>query len=159
MKEDKCEPLNTWRPPNTIRAKVIGIAQHRKSLLVCEVLDDHGVLKGWCPLGGGIEFGETAIEAIKREIFEELECSILISGDPSTYENIFEHHGCIGHEIIFAFPITFDDPNIYKKKRFQIREDKGTLHWVEWVEIERFHTGKDILFPEVLLSKINILKY
>ena len=154
MQQDNFEPLNIWRPPNSIRPKVIGIAQHQNNLLVCEVLDDQGNLKGWCPLGGGIEFGETAAEALKREIFEELECSIHISGDPITYENIFEHHGFKGHEIILAFSIDFNNPEIYEKKRFQIREDKGTLHWVEWVEIERFYSEKEILFPEALLSKL-----
>ena len=59
-----------WRPPNKIRAKVIGLAKHDNKLLVFEVLDDQGNLKGWCPIGGGIEFGEKAEEALIREINE-----------------------------------------------------------------------------------------
>jgi ADP-ribose pyrophosphatase YjhB (NUDIX family) len=85
-----------WRPMESIRPKVIGIAKQEDRLLVCEVLNDQGELKGWCPLGGGIEFGETGEYALKREIAEELGCGILISGDPMICENIFEHHGAKG---------------------------------------------------------------
>ncbi len=33
-----------WRPQNSIRGKVIGLAKHKNRLLVCEVLNDDGVL-------------------------------------------------------------------------------------------------------------------
>ena len=153
MKEEQPDKA-TWRPSNTIRAKVIGIAKQEDRLLVCEVLNDQGQLKGWCPLGGGIEFCETGEHALKREIAEELGCSVLISGAPLICENIFEHHGFKGHEIILAFPIRFDDPQIYSKKRFQICESRGSTHWVEWIEMERFRSGEAILFPPPLTEKI-----
>lgn len=144
----------SWRPIETIRPKVIGIAKKEGRLLVCEVLDDQGNLKGWCPLGGGIEFGETGEQALKREIAEELGCGIHISGSPSMYENLFEHHGVKGHEIILAFLVTFDDPKIYEKKRFQICESRGSLHYVEWVEIDHFLSGKGTLFPQGLIKQL-----
>ena len=84
-------PTNkAWRPNNTIRGKVIGLAKHENRLLVCEVLNDDGVLKGWCPIGGGIEFGETAQEALKREIQEELRCDVSITNDPITEVPFFK---------------------------------------------------------------------
>lgn len=144
----------TWRPLDSIRAKAIGIAKHENRLLVCEVLNDHGAVKGWCPLGGGIEFGETGESALKREILEELGCDILIAGAPIVCENIFEHHGVKGHEIILAFPISFKDPQIYTIKRFQICESRGSMHWVEWIDIGRFQSGETILFPTVLSQQI-----
>ena len=153
MTPDKNQ-ISTWRPKDSIRIKVIGIAKQENRLLVCEILNDHGKLKGWCPLGGGLEFGETGEVALKREILEELGCNILINSDPIAFENIFEHHGFIGHEIILAFSIRLEDPKIYTKERFQIQEDKGSYHWVEWVDIERFLSGKDVLFPEALTLKL-----
>ncbi len=153
-KKDSLPEGTVWRPMNTIRPKVIGIAKQENRLLVCEVLNDQGERKGWCPLGGGVEFGETCENALKREIAEELGCGILISGQPFIYENIFEHHGFTGHEIILAFPVRFDDPQIYAKKRFQICESRGSMHWVEWIEMERFLSGEEILFPSALLKQI-----
>lgn len=148
-------PKNTgWRPQNSIRGKVIGLAKHKNRLLVCEVLNDDGVLKGWCPLGGGIDFGETAEAALRREFQEELSCDVQIAGDPMVWENIFKHHGIQGHEIIFAFPIRFYDTQIYARNRFQIFEARGSSHWVEWIEIERFKTGECILFPPALSEKL-----
>ncbi len=143
-----------WRPQNSIRGKVIGLAKDKDRLLVCEVLNDDGALKGWCPLGGGIEFGESAENALKREFLEELGCDVQIIRDPMVWENIFKHHGIQGHEIIFAFPIRFGDRQIYARNRFQIFEARGSSHWVEWIEIERFKKGEHILFPPNLLAKL-----
>lgn len=146
-----------WRPPNKIRGKVIGLAKHDNKLLVFEVLDDQGNLKGWCPIGGGIEFGEKAEDALIREINEELKCNATITGKPIVCENIFEHHGCTGHEIIFAFPIKFIEQNIYSNTRFQIREERGSTHWVEWIPIEQFEKSEAFLFPSILINKIKEL--
>ncbi|WP_158025018.1 hypothetical protein [Candidatus Protochlamydia sp. W-9] len=40
-------------PKHVIRAKAIGIICFENRLLVCEVLNNEGVLKDWCSLGGG----------------------------------------------------------------------------------------------------------
>lgn len=144
----------TWRPPNKIRGKVIGLAKNDNKLLVFEVLNDQGNLKGWCPIGGGIEFGEKAEDALIREIYEELKCTAIITGKPIICENIFEHHGSIGHEIIFTFPITLSDSTLYSKNRFQIREERRSAHWVEWVLIEKFQKNEAILFPSIIINQL-----
>lgn len=146
-----------WRPQSSIRVKAIGLAKDKNRLLVFEVLNDEGTLKGWCPLGGGVEFGETAESALKREFLEELGSTIQITADPMIWENIFKHHGTLGHEIIFAFPILFDDPEVYERTRFQILEARGISHWVEWIEIESFKTGECTLLPPALLDKLDSL--
>lgn len=40
----------------------------------------HTYVPGWQLPGGGVEVGETALEAVEREVFEE--CSIEITGPP-----------------------------------------------------------------------------
>ena len=42
------------------------------------VRDDQGNIKGYRPPGGGVEFGETAAEAVQREFTEELGFAIEI---------------------------------------------------------------------------------
>ncbi len=59
-----------------------------------------GLLKDWCSLGGGVEFGETFEKAIRREIFEGLGCQITILNNSTVCENIFEHYGIKEHEVI-----------------------------------------------------------
>ena len=143
---------NFWRPSQTIRTKVIGIIKNDNKLLVCEVLNDHGERKGWCPPRGGVDFCETCEQALKREIGEVLGCSITISQGPFICENIFEHHGFKGHEIVLIYHIHLDDQEIYNKQRFQIFESRGSKHWMEWINIEDFYSRKEILFPPFLLS-------
>jgi 8-oxo-dGTP pyrophosphatase MutT (NUDIX family) len=147
-----------WRPPPHIRAKAVAIARHEDRLLVVEVVDDAGIVSGWCPPGGGVDFGERAEDALRREVREELGCGVILNGPSTTFENIYEHAGAPGHEIVFAFPVTFDNPQIYAKRRFQIREDSGYVNDIEWVAVERFLTGSEVLFPaglkEMLVSAV-----
>ncbi|WP_166156709.1 MULTISPECIES: NUDIX domain-containing protein [unclassified Neochlamydia] len=144
----------TWRPHNSIRGKVIGLAKHENQLLVCEVLNGDGLLKGWCPIGGSIKFGESAEEALKREIYKKLGCNLVITGEPIVCENIFEHQGIKRHEIIFTFPIKLSNETIYTKNRFQLYEDRRGAHWVEWIPIDRFERSEALLFPSIIVDKI-----
>ena len=61
-----------WRPCPSIRAISIGVVRRGEEVLVVAVRDDAGAIKGWRPLGGAIEFGERANEALNREIEEEV---------------------------------------------------------------------------------------
>ena len=45
-------------------------------LLLMVVRSDDGAIKGYRPLGGSIEFGERAADALKREFTEELGLAI-----------------------------------------------------------------------------------
>jgi ADP-ribose pyrophosphatase YjhB (NUDIX family) len=137
-----------------IRPKVASIIKNKNRLLVCEVMDEEGKLKGWCPLGGGIEFGETFQEALRREMREELGCEIEIGEGPIVCENLYEYEGVKGHEIVMGFHVEVKNLEIYTKKRFQIQEDQGSFHWVEWIDLEDFYSKKERLFPSNLIFKI-----
>lgn len=151
MSETRSEAAK-WRPADRVRAVAIGLAVRSARLLVVEVLDDSGELAGWRPPGGGVQFGEPASKALEREIREELECDISIDGPPWIFENIYEHEGSIGHEIVFAFPISLMEGGLYESSRFKISEDSGTRHWAEWIALSRFQSGEQMLFPLDLLK-------
>ncbi|MGU3290965.1 NUDIX domain-containing protein [Williamsia sp. M5A3_1d] len=55
------------------------------------------------PLGGGIEFGETARTALDREITEELGITVSSATLLGVFENLFTADDENGHEIVFAF--------------------------------------------------------
>lgn len=147
--------MSVWRPRQSIRPVAIGLLRDGDRLLVAEVPNDDGSVKGWRPLGGGVEFGETAEVALRREFREELGVEIEIDGPPTIFENLYEHADHIGHEIIFAFPIRVAHPAVTAERRFQIR-DNDTPVWVEWIETTRSET-REVLLPTALgplLAKI-----
>jgi hypothetical protein len=104
--------MTEWRPLREIRVKALGLALRDGALLAAEVLRDDGSIKGVRPLGGSIEFGETRKAALMREFVEETGSAIDIVGPWLFFENIFEHEGAIGHEMIFAAKVRLLDPNI-----------------------------------------------
>ncbi|MGE3834231.1 MAG: NUDIX domain-containing protein, partial [Acidimicrobiia bacterium] len=62
------------------------------------------------PLGGRVEFGERAEDAVRREFLEEI-------GQPlgevrllAVVENLFRVGGIDGHEVVFLFHATLEDP-------------------------------------------------
>ncbi|MCO4824815.1 MAG: NUDIX domain-containing protein, partial [Amylibacter sp.] len=80
--------MTVWRPPSGIRVKALGLHWRNDALLVMDVLDDAGNLKGVRPLGGTVEFGETWQVTLVREFKEELDIDVQITGAPMVFENI-----------------------------------------------------------------------
>ena len=60
-------------------------------------------------IGGGIEFGETAEEALRREFAEELGVELQAVNLLGVLENIFEYEGQAGHEIVHVFQVESAD--------------------------------------------------
>lgn len=54
-------------------------------------------------IGGGVELGETAREAVLREVREELGADVADLAHLSTVESIFRIDGQVGHEVVFLF--------------------------------------------------------
>lgn len=113
------EDLTTvWRPRGVIRPVAIGVPFSGGAILAAAVTEDDGTRKGWRPLGGGIEFGETAEAAVLREFHEELQARARVLRRIGIIENLFEHHDAQGHEIVFAFELALEDAGIAKKESF-----------------------------------------
>lgn len=60
-------------------------------------------------IGGGIEFGETAEAALRREFREELDVAVDRAELLGVIENLFEYEGQPGHEIVHVFGIESEE--------------------------------------------------
>lgn len=151
---NQMEDITTvWRPRQRIRVVAIGVPFRDGKLLACAVTEDDGTVKGWRPLGGGVEFGESTEHALVREFHEELEADIRIVRRIGVFENIYTHHGATGHEYIFAFEIEFTSHGQGNADAF-VLEDEGSRNNARWVPLADFQSGTETLLPEGLLPLI-----
>jgi len=103
------------------------------------------------PLGGGIEFGERAEDAARREIREELGAEVDGLRFLGAVENLFTYLGEPGHELIWLYEGRFKDPAFYARDRLEAREG-GEPFAVEWVPLSHFVEGRWPLYPDGLLE-------
>ena len=149
--------MTNWRPAPRIRLKSLGLHWRDDRLLAAEVLDDAGRVKGVRPLGGTVEFGETAEAALIREFHEELGITVKPLGPPVFMENIYTHEGSLGHEIVAIFNITFPADAFANEGRIDFQEDDGTRCFAEWFALDTLDLpDRPRLYPEGL--KAHLLK-
>jgi ADP-ribose pyrophosphatase YjhB (NUDIX family) len=120
-------------------------------LLIREEDREGGVAAHWFPPGGGIDFWETAEEALVREVREELETKIVDLRFLGVLEARWElgeerhHHLCLIYEGAFA------DPTMYERDGFVITEPTVTLV-ARWMPLDGFRGGGEPLHPQGLLD-------
>ncbi len=140
--------MSTWRPQQRIRVKALGLVWRGGKLLAAEVYDDAGRIKGVRPLGGGVEFGETAERAVIREFKEELGIDVTLTGDPFFFENIYVHEGAPGHEVLILFDVVLPDGALSGETRIVFREDHGEPGVAGWFDPDDLDgPGRPELYP------------
>lgn len=93
----------SWRPPPHIRALVIAVIWRGDELLVYEGRDSSKGETFYRPLGGGIDFGEAAVDALPREFREEIGTELEGVRYLETIENIYVFEGHPGHELVRVY--------------------------------------------------------
>ncbi|WP_342588096.1 NUDIX hydrolase [Agrobacterium rosae] len=120
-----------------------------------EVRDHNGQLKGVRPLGGSVEFGESAKDAVIREFKEEIETDVSILAGPMVLENVYVHEGERRHEILFIFDLAFPDGAFEGQEHIRFKEDDGTSMVASWYDLRELDTdGKPELYPQGLKSRL-----
>ena len=97
-------------------------------------------------MGGGIEFGESSAETIKREIKEELDATLINEKFLCPIENIFEFNSKKMHEITFLYEGDFLEESFYSQEKINIIDKENSF--AEWVSIEGIKNEEIILYPK-----------
>ncbi|QQG52788.1 MAG: NUDIX hydrolase [Candidatus Falkowbacteria bacterium] len=127
-----------------IRGLAVALIRQGNKVLVSPGHDDVRGTDFYRLLGGGIEFGETSLEAVVREIREELNVELENIKLLDIVENIFTYNGKPGHEFSFIYEAEFVDKSLYQQESFKII-DSGEEFKAVWVEINESNADK--LFP------------
>jgi len=118
---------------NKIRPTALLVAVKNNKILVIAGHDYHKNENFYRLIGGGIEFGETGVEAIKREVREEINAEIKNVNYLGIIENIFNYEGESWHEIILVYKAEFKNKNIYKKSEIKILDSRHPqkAYWLD----------------------------
>ena len=121
------------------------------AILVARGFDRVKQQRFYRPIGGGIEFGERAVEAARREVMEEIGAAIDGLRFLATFENLFVFEGQAGHELVWMYEAAFVDRSFYEREYVVGQESGGTFP-VEWVPLRVFTAGEAPLYPDGLLE-------
>ena len=140
---------------NQIRPIALCVFLNNSRILVFEGFDHIKNESFYRPLGGGIEFGESGEEAVRREIMEELNTGIESLKYLGMLENIFTHNGTRGHEIVMVYDGTLKESGLYDQAEIEVVEANGERIRAMWKRLDEFGDGKAILYPTGLLEMLN----
>lgn len=139
-------------PIQTIRPKVIGIFRKDRFLLVGDAYDPVKDQLFYFPPGGGIEFGETSLQALRREIREELGSEIEEPRLIKIIENLFTYDGRQGHEIVFIYSAILTNQSFYEGSRFIGHESNGEKYNAIWIDLDAIGQDTPPIYPVGLVD-------
>ncbi len=137
-----------------VKAKAICVFRHAERILVAHSTDRVKSQRYARPLGGTVEFGERAADALRREIREELGLELRDPCLLGVLENLFVLDGKPGHEIIFVFDAAFVEARSYDAPTLPLAEP-GWDGPAEWATIDSFRAGAVPLYPDGLLALLD----
>jgi 8-oxo-dGTP pyrophosphatase MutT (NUDIX family) len=103
-------------------------------------------------IGGGIDFGERASDALIREFREELGVEVTPGALLGVMENLFEFEGEQGHEIVHVFELESADLDRVDLEASLTILDVGSP--ARWYRIADLRTGAPPLYPAGILDLI-----
>ncbi|MCX2722145.1 NUDIX hydrolase [Roseibium salinum] len=146
--------MTSWRPANTITVKALALIWRDDALLLSEIHDDAGRVKGMRPLGGTVEFGEPWRDTLQREFLEELGTRIGLLDRYIVMENLFEHHGTPGHEIVFLCDAYFEDSNFYQRDIITVQTSEEIAGIARWASLDELAARRLDLYPTGLRDRL-----
>ena len=140
-------------PKHRIRSLAICVFSHAGCILASQGYDPLKDETFYRPLGGQIEFGEHAADALRRELLEEIQAEVTALRYLETLENIFVFNGKPGHEIVMVFDGELVDQGLYALPVIQ-RTDAHSGEPIQayWKHLGEFGPGQPPLYPTGLLE-------
>ena len=141
-----------------IRPLAICVFHRDDHILVAEGYDSVKQQTFYRQLGGGIEFGESSVDTICRELQEELNAEV--DKESLKYlgalENIFTFNGVPGHEIILVYDGVLSEARLYEQAVIEGQEASGERIQAVWKRLNEFESGGLILYPVGLLELLRV---
>lgn len=134
-----------------IRVLALGVITKDDRVFISEGYDPVKQQTFYRALGGGVDFGETSLEALKREFQEEIQADLTNIEFLEVLENLFTFNGKPGHEILMVYRCDFVDSKFYELEELIFAEGERKKKAL-WVDISRFKSGELRLVPEVFLK-------
>ena len=129
----------------SIRNISVGLPVKEGHVLALEGRDQTAGLDFLRAIGGGIEFGERAEHALRREFMEELGVHVDAAVLLGVRENLFTYEGRPGHEIAHIFAVTSAELDAVPLDSALRILDEGSR--VRWVPISEIDAAARPLFP------------
>jgi ADP-ribose pyrophosphatase YjhB (NUDIX family) len=129
---------------NKIRPLALAIIEHDNKILVYKANNKNTNKDFYRVLGGGIDFGETSEEALKREFKEETGSGLERIEFLKVFENIFVYNNLQMHELIFLYRAELKDKTKLGKN-FDIM-DRHHQRQAEWIDKEKLKKAN--FYPE-----------
>ncbi len=149
------EAPRPWRPSSGLRVISIGVLSRDGQILCGPVHSDEGRIIGWRPLGGAVGFGERAADALAREFREETGQDIRDIAPLGVLENLFDHEGTPGHEIVFVFSARFANDTLYEADQLAFKDSDRPEMTAKWIPLAKARAGRVAIFPEGLLDLLD----
>jgi 8-oxo-dGTP pyrophosphatase MutT (NUDIX family) len=133
-------------PKSRIKVKAMGLFVADGRMLLMDCFDSVKQKGFFRLLGGHIEFGEHAEEALRREMREELATDVEVLQRLDVIQNVFSFEGKDLHEIVFIHRARFLDESFNRRDDLRNIEPDKDEPFV-WLPVSEALNGQVPLYP------------